>query len=69
MDINKYKDEIVLFLFQNGIYDINDIDERKRIEDKVQRLKISDCSDYEFEKNLKLLQAIFIRLYFKITIN
>ena len=35
MDINKYIDEVVSFLFQNGIYDINDIDERKRIEDKI----------------------------------
>lgn len=49
MDINKYIDEIVSFLFQNGIYDINDIDERKRIEDKVQRLKTLASTDEAYK--------------------
>ena len=49
MDINKYIDEIVSFLFQTGIYDINDIDERKRIEDKVQRLKILASTDEAYK--------------------
>ena len=49
MDINKYIDEIVSFLFQTGIYDINDIDERKRIEDKVQRLKTLASTDETYK--------------------
>ena len=49
MDINKYIDEIVSFLFQTGIYDINDIDERKRIEDKVQRLKTLASTDEAYK--------------------
>ena len=49
MDINKYIDEIVSFLFQTGIYDINDIDERKRIEDKVQKLKTIASTDETYK--------------------
>lgn len=49
MDINKYIDEIVSFLFQTGIYDINDIDERKRIEDKVQKLKTIASTDEAYK--------------------
>ena len=32
MDINQYIDDAIAFLFQNRIYDVNDIDENKRIE-------------------------------------
>ena len=49
MDINKYIDDVVLFLFKNGIYDINDDVERNRIEEKVKRLKNISSSDDEYK--------------------
>ena len=63
MDINVYIDDIVSFLFQNGIYDINDIDERKRIEDKVKRLKTIAATDDEykgmsFEEKKKIVDSM-----------
>lgn len=70
MDINEYIDNIVSFLFQNGIYDINDPDERKKVEDKVRRLKTIASTDDEYKdmsiedkKNLidSLLNDILIK--------
>jgi len=44
------------------LYNQIPIETWKRIAYKVQRLKISDCSDEEFEANLKLLQKLLSEL-------
>lgn len=50
MDINQYIDDAIAFLFQNRIYDVNDIDENKRIENKVRRLKMIASTDSEYRE-------------------
>lgn len=42
------------------LYNQIPIETWKKIAYKVQRLKISDCSDYEFKQNLKLLQKLLL---------